>query len=238
MKVLICPSGFKESLEPDVAADCIEQGVLRVLPDAIVHKVPLVDGGEGFTRGMVTATNGTLYHTLVTGPVSRQVESCFGILGGTNTAVIEMAAAAGLRLVPKDQRDPGLTTTFGVGELILAALDKGVDKILMGCGDSGTSDGGVGMVQSLGGRFLDSNGHELSRAGGGEDLARLHTIDLSNLDQRLRKVEIEVACNWHNVLCGSEGVARGKPIVPRLLCASDDCWLCPHHVTVVVELWA
>lgn len=209
MKVLVCPSGFKESLEPDVAADCIEKGVLRVLPDAIVRKVPLVDGGEGFTKGLIVATKGTMKHLQVTGPVKQHVQSYFGILGGTNTAVIEMAAAAGLRLVPRDARDPGLTTTFGVGELIMAALDRGVDKILIGCGDSGTSDGGVGMVQALGGRLLDSNGVELPRAGGGKDLGLLHSIDLAGLDKRLKTVKIEVACNWHNVLCGPKGVARG-----------------------------
>jgi glycerate kinase len=210
MKVLVCPSGFKESLEPDMAADCIEKGVLRVLPDAIIQKIPLVDGGEGFTKGMIVVTNGSLHQVQVTGPVRQKVDAHYGMLGGTNTAVIEMAAAAGLRLVPKDQRDPGLTTTYGVGELILAALDKGVDKILLGCGDSGTSDGGVGMLQALGGRLLDSHGLPLPLASGGKDLAQLASIDLSELDGRLGKVCIEVACNWHNVLCGPKGVARGR----------------------------
>lgn len=209
MKILVSPSGFKESLEPDVAADCIESGILRVLPNAIVRKVPLVDGGEGFTKGLVTATEGELRHVQVMGPVRQNIESHFGILGGTNTAVIEMAAAAGLRLVPWDSRDPGTTTTYGVGELIKAALDAGVDKIIIGCGDSGTSDGGAGMIQALGGRLLDIHGAQLPQAGGGNDLSQLRTIDVSQLDKRVHNVEIEVACNWQNVLCGPQGVARG-----------------------------
>lgn len=208
MKILVSPSGFKESLEPDVAADCIEKGIYRVMPNAIVRKAPLVDGGEGFTKGLVTATQGQFKDVEVTGPVRQNVDSHIGFLGNTKTAVIEMAAAAGLRLVPRDARDPGLTTTYGVGQLILAALDHGADKIIVGCGDSGTSDGGAGMVQALGGRLLDVDGVELPKASGGKYLATLGSVDLSGLDARLKTVKIEVACNWHNVLCGPKGVAR------------------------------
>lgn len=144
MRILVSPSGFKESLEPNVAADCIEEGILRVLPNAIIRKAPLVDGGEGFTHGLVTATEGELRYLEVTGPVQQPIKSYFGFLGGTKTAIIEMAAAAGLRLVPRTARDPGLTTTYGVGELIQAALNSGAERIIVGCGDSGTSDGGAG----------------------------------------------------------------------------------------------
>ncbi|KAL2069806.1 hypothetical protein VTL71DRAFT_14485 [Oculimacula yallundae] len=209
MKILVSPSGFKESLEADVAADCIEEGILRVVPNAVIRKAPLVDGGEGFTRALVQATKGELKFLEVVGPVRTPVQSFYGFLGGSSkTAVIEMAAAAGLRLVPRDSRDPGSTTTYGVGQLILAALDDGAEHILIGCGDSGTCDGGAGMLQALGARLLDINGHELPTSGGGNDLLRLHDIDLTGLDERLKRVNIEVACNWHNVLCGPKGVAR------------------------------
>jgi glycerate kinase len=209
LRILIAPSGFKESLEPEQAVDCIEEGVLRVFPDAEILKVPLVDGGEGFTRALASATGGEVEEIIeVTGPVGEPVVAHYGFLGsdGPKTAALEMASAAGLRLVPREARDPGVTTTYGVGELIRAALDAGAEKVLVGCGDSGTSDGGAGMLQALGGRLLDVAGRELDRGGG--ELAKLERIDLSGLDPRLEEVRIDVACNPYNLLCGESGVAR------------------------------
>jgi glycerate 2-kinase len=208
LRILVAPSGFKESLEAEEVADCIETGLLKVLPDATINKAPLVDGGEGFTKALVAATDGTLHQLTVTGPVGQPVDSYFGFLGNTEikTAVLEMAAAAGLRLVPREVRNPLVTTTYGVGELIKAALDAGAERILVGCGDSGTNDGGAGMAQALGIRLLDAEGKEIG--GGGGELARLEHIDLSDRDSRLNNVQIDVACNWHNLLCGSKGVAR------------------------------
>lgn len=208
IKVLVAPSGFKESLNSEAAADCIGEGILRAAPDAEIRKAPLVDGGEGFTRALASATGGEVRGITVTGPVGEPVESHYGFLGGDGprTAVLEMAAAAGLRLVPKDVRDPSVTTTYGVGELIKAALDSGAEKILVGCGDSGTSDGGAGMAQALGIRLLDADGNELGRGGG--ELANLDRIDFSGRDPRLDEVEIDVACNPYNLLCGEKGVAR------------------------------
>ncbi|KAK6716771.1 hypothetical protein SNK04_007722 [Fusarium graminearum] len=210
MKVLVCPSGFKGSLQPSQAADCIEAGILAVEPLASVRKVPLVDGGEGFTQAIVSATGGSIYHIPVTGPVGEIIMSFFGILGRSSkdepvTAVLEMAAAAGLSLVPSSCRNPGKTTTFGVGQLILAALDAGATRILVGCGDSGTCDGGAGMLQALGAKLFDTNGCLLSIAQGGESLLALDSIDLSEVDSRVFKAKIDVAVNWHNVLCGPEG---------------------------------
>lgn len=209
LRILIAPSGFKESLSADEVADCIATGFLRAIPDAIIQKAPLVDGGEGFAKALVAATKGTLHEVEVTGPVGQPVQAHFGFWGGSGskkTAVLEMAAAAGLRLVPQDCRNPLITTTYGVGELIRAALDAGAERILVGCGDSGTNDGGAGAAQALGVRLLDADGHELGQGGG--ELARLSHIDLSCRDPRLAKVEIDVACNWHNILCGPKGVAR------------------------------
>ena len=135
IRVLIAPSGFKESLGPDEVADCIEAGVLRALPDARIYKAPLVDGGEGFTKALVQATKGTWHSATVTGPIGLPVEAHFSFLGGQGpkTAVLEMASAAGLRLVPREARNPLKTTTYGVGELIKSALDAGAQQLLIGC---------------------------------------------------------------------------------------------------------
>jgi glycerate 2-kinase len=208
LHILIAPSGFKESLGAPEVADHIAQGVLRAMPDAQVVQAPMVDGGEGFTEALVKVTKGTMHAVTVTGPVGQPVESFFGILGGRSkkTAVIEMAAAAGLRLVPRDQRDPTKTTSYGVGELIRAALAAGAQRILLGCGDSGINDGGAGMAQALGARLLDAQGKEIGQ--GGAELARIAKIDLSGLDMRLKGVQLDAAVNWHNVLLGERGVAR------------------------------
>ena len=208
LTVLIAPSGFKESLSAEEVADRIAEGVRDTMPAARIIKLPMADGGEGFTQALVNATGGTLHPVQVTGPVGEPVAAFYGLLGGraSCTAVIEMAAAAGLRLVPRDRRNPMLTTSHGVGELIRAALDAGAQRVLLGCGDSGINDGGAGMVQALGARLLDAQGQELA-AGGGE-LQRLHSIDLSGLDPRLQTVQLDAAVNWHNVLLGERGVAR------------------------------
>lgn len=209
LKVVIAPSGFKESLSAEEAAACIAEGVRRVAPETDIAEVPLADGGEGFSETLVNATGGELHKVSVTNAVGEEIEAYFGILGGENikrTAILELASAAGLRTVPKDQRNPLKTTTYGVGELIKAALDAEAGKILVGCGDSGTNDGGAGMAQALGARLLDENGDEIGR--GGEELVKLRSIDLRGLDKRLKDVRIDVACNIHNILCGENGVAR------------------------------
>ena len=208
LTVLIAPSGFKESLSVDDVTLAISEGVLNALPDATVLAAPMVDGGEGTTEALVHATSGQIFEATVTGPVGDPVASFWGLMGGDGpkTAVIEMAAAAGLSLVPRDRRDPTLTTSRGVGELILRALDHGVERILIGCGDSGINDGGAGMARALGARFLDKRGRELPEGGGAlEGLAR---IDVRGLDPRLGSVQIDAAVNWHNMLLGPKGVAR------------------------------
>lgn len=190
LRILIAPSGFKESLGPEQVADAIEAGVRKVLDrnSVILRKLPLHDGGEGFARALVAAHGGVVSEMTVTGPIGVPVASHLGFLGvDQKTAVLDMAAAAGLRLVPKDSRDPTITTTYGVGELIRKALDAGSTKIIIGCGDSGTSDGGAGMLQALGVRLLDSDGEELPRAGGGQSLTRLDRICWHDVHPRLRK---------------------------------------------------
>ncbi|MGW2292443.1 glycerate kinase family protein [Streptomyces phaeochromogenes] len=218
----VAPSGFKESLSAQAAADAIAAGVRRVVPDAEVDLIPLVDGGEGTARALASATGGRLVALPATGPLGEPVGTHFALLGtgsgsgsgsgigsgsgSADTAVVEMAAVAGLSLVPHGLRDPGATTTYGVGELIRAALDTGVRRILVGCGDSGTSDGGAGALQALGARLLDEDSFELPH--GGRELTRLHHIDPKGLDSRLAHTELLVACNPYNVLCGERGVAR------------------------------
>ncbi|TET86162.1 MAG: glycerate kinase [Anaerolineales bacterium] len=208
LRILIAPAGFKESLGSDQVADCIAAGVKLVLPDAKVLKVPLVDGGEGFAKALVATTGGSLHEVEVTGPIGEPIQAHYGLLGGSGpkTVVLDMASAAGLRHVPFYGRDPLRTTTYGVGELIWAALDEAPERLLIGCGDSGTNDAGTGMAQALGVSLEDSRGRPIGR--GGAELLNLKHVDMKNLDPRLEGLRIEVACNMHTLLCGAEGVAR------------------------------
>ncbi|PMC35449.1 glycerate kinase [Bacillus sp. UMB0899] len=205
MKIVIAPDSFKESLSAMEAAQAIERGFQTVFPNADYYKIPMADGGEGTVRSLVDATNGTIEERIVTGPLGNPVKAFFGVMGDGKTAVIEMAAASGLHLVPIEQRNPLVTTTRGTGELILTALDLGVEHIIIGIGGSATNDGGAGMVQVLGGRLLDGNGDDIEAGGGA--LSKIVSIDLTGLDQRLKKVRIEVACDVDNPLTGPRGAS-------------------------------
>jgi glycerate 2-kinase len=209
MKIVIVPSGFKECLDAEEVALAMARGVRGFDPSIDLDVIPMIDGGEGFAKTITNIKGGELIYIEVTGPVGEKIMSHFGIFVENNkrTAVIEMAAVSGLKLVPRDLRNPLKTTTYGVGELILSALDLGVDHILIGCGDSGTSDGGAGMAQAMGVRFIDRE-QQLVPIHGGEDLLKVDSLDLTNLDKRLQNVTIDVACNWQNILCGDKGVAR------------------------------
>lgn len=205
MKIIIAPDSFKESLTALEVAEAIETGFKRIFPHAEYVKVPMADGGEGTVQSLVDATQGELIQTEVTAPLGNKVMATWGLSGDKQTAIIEMAAASGLHLVPLNQRNPLLTTSFGTGELIRAALDFGVNKIILGIGGSATNDGGVGMLQALGIRCLDHQGQEIGF--GGKNLANIQQIDLSALDPRLQQVEIEVACDVTNPLCGDNGAS-------------------------------
>ena len=205
MRVVVAPDSYKGSVSAVGVAAALERGVLRVFPQAEVRKIPIADGGEGTVEALVTATGGQMRQERVRGPLGEPVEACWGVLGDGQTAVIEMAAASGLPLVPPDRRDPRITTTYGTGELIRAALDAGLRRIIIGIGGSATNDGGTGMAQALGAKFLAADGAELPPGGGA--LAQLKTIDLSGLDSRLTKTEITVACDVDNPLCGQRGAA-------------------------------
>jgi glycerate kinase len=208
LRVLLAPCGFKENLLVGELIECMALGVAAAAPNAEILRAPMVDGGEGFTRTLVELTGGTLDSVTVTGPVGQKILAEIGLLAGVyrGQAVIEIAAAAGLRHVPHDARDPRKTTSYGVGELIRCALDLGASRLLIGCGDSGVSDGGIGLAEALGARPLDRHGRKIGC--GGAALRRLTSIDLSGLDPGLRRARIEAAVNWQNVLLGPRGVAR------------------------------
>lgn len=205
VKIVIAPDSFKGSLTAPQVAEAIAQGMRYVWPDATFECIPLADGGEGTVDALVTATGGRLVDVSVTGPLGQPVEAFFGLLGDDETAVVEMAAASGLPLVPLEERDPGKTTTRGTGELIRYCLDTGCRKLIVGIGGSATNDGGVGMAQALGASFRDARGDELPP--GGLALAQLASIDLSGLDPRIRDVEIVVACDVDNPLYGPRGAS-------------------------------
>jgi glycerate kinase len=206
VKIVIAPDSFKESLSAEEAARAMAEGVRAAQAGAEIVCVPVADGGEGTVRALVAATGGRLERSTVTGPLGEPVEAAWGRLGEGDEAVIEMAAASGLPLVPPDQRDPTKTTTFGTGELIAAALDRDVRRILLGIGGSATVDGGAGMAQALGVQLLDASGSPVGRGGGALDV--LDRVDLSTLDPRLKAVRIDVACDADNPLLGPHGAAR------------------------------
>ncbi|MCD9522547.1 glycerate kinase [Photobacterium carnosum] len=206
MKIIIAPDSYKESLTAMEVATAIEAGFRQVMPDAEYIKLPMADGGEGTVQSLVDASNGTIIEHQVTGPLGEQVPAFFGLMGDGKTAVIEMAAASGLQLVSPDLRNPMLTTSYGTGELILAALDYGVKHIIIGIGGSATNDGGIGMAQALGVQLLDNKGQALGF--GGQALAQLASIDITTVDPRLAHIKLEVACDVNNPLCGEKGASH------------------------------
>ncbi|HWQ43237.1 MAG TPA: glycerate kinase [Desulfosporosinus sp.] len=205
MHIIVAPDSFKGSLSAIEVANAMERGIISVFPDAQVTKVPIADGGEGTVEALVTATGGRLMYEKVMGPLGDTVEACWGILGDNETGVIEMAAASGLLLIPKDKLDPRISTTFGTGQLIKRALNQGLRKLIIGIGGSATNDGGVGMARALGVRFLDGSNNELPN--GGAALKNLAEIDSKELDPRLAKTTILVACDVNNPLCGPRGAS-------------------------------
>jgi glycerate 2-kinase len=205
MKFVLAPDSFKESMTAKNAALAMEKGILSVFPDAECVIVPMADGGEGTVESLVSMTNGKIIKTEVLGPLGEKVIAEYGLLGEGKTAVIEMASASGLELIKPEHRDPLVTTTYGTGELIKHALNKGVSRILIGIGGSATNDGGAGMLQALGVSFKDKNGEELPFGGG--SLNRLDSIDLSGLDGRIKMVKIDVACDVTNPLIGKNGAS-------------------------------
>ncbi|WP_280769183.1 glycerate kinase [Salipaludibacillus daqingensis] len=205
MNIVIAPDSFKESLTSIEVAEAIEKGWKEEDSQCTFVKVPLADGGEGTVSSLVHATNGKIYQKEVTGPLGERVKATYGILGDGKTAVIEMAEASGLHLVPLDKRNPLVTTTYGTGELILAALQHNVDKVILGIGGSATNDGGAGMAQALGVKLLNEKQRQIKWGGG--QLHLIRSIDFSNLHPSLLKVDMEIACDVTNPLTGPTGAS-------------------------------
>jgi glycerate kinase len=204
LRIIVAPQEYKGTLTAEEAAGAIAHGVRRAAPDALIEEIPLADGGPGTVRAVLAGTPGRFLSSVVTGPMGDPVTAEWALLDD-GTAVIEMAAAAGLLLVPEKARDPDRATTRGVGELLLAALDAGCRQIILGLGGSATNDGGAGMAQALGARLTDADGHDLPT--GGAALIRLHHIDASGLDPRLRNLQITAATDVRNPLCGPDGAS-------------------------------
>mgnify|MGYP002714449073 FL=1 len=206
LRFVIAPDSFKESLSAVQAAQAMQRGILRQFPDAICRLVPLADGGEGTVDALLSACAGRKVSCRVRGPLPQQwVESYFALMDEGKTAIIEMAKANGIHLIPLAQRNPALTSTYGTGEMIRQALDLGVSKIVIGLGGSVTNDAGSGMVQALGVKFLDQAGLEVQPCGG--NLKQICEIDLSALDARLATTEMLIASDVNNPLCGEYGAS-------------------------------
>jgi len=206
MKIVVAPDSFKGSLTAVEVSDAIGQGVREIFPEAEIVKIPMADGGDGTVQCLVNATGGEILRKKVTGPLGDEVLASYGILGDKKTAVIEMAEASGLTLVPENKRNPLITTTYGTGQLIKAALDQGCRKMIIGIGGSATNDGGAGMLQALGVKLLDREGKEIGFGGG--ELKKVFRIDTKYLDNRLSQTKVLIASDVSNPLCGPKGAAR------------------------------
>lgn len=205
MKIVIAPQDFKGSISAQKVAEAIASGIRRVLPDAETVMVPLSDGGDGIVDALVYSTGGKTMTTKATGPLGKKVMAKWGILGDGVTGVVEMSKASGITLVPRGKLNPLMATTYGTGELIRAALDVGCHKLIIGIGGSATNDGGAGMAQALGVKFLDNKGQELPW--GGAALANLGRVDISRLEPRLAGCQVIAACDVTNPLCGEQGAS-------------------------------
>lgn len=203
MKVVIAIDSLKGSLSSMEAGTAIKDGILAAKPDAEVIVKPLADGGEGTTDALIEGMNGERIDLTITGPMHTPVDAYYGYLKDTNTAVMEMASAAGITLVPDSEKNPLLATSYGVGEMINDAIQRGCRNFIIGIGGSVTNDGGIGMLKALGVRFLDENGEDAGE--GGQALAKVARIDVSGMNPLLKECHIQVACDVNNPLCGENG---------------------------------
>ncbi len=206
MRILIAPDSYKNALSALEVAKSLKSGLQKVFQDAEFEILPMADGGEGTVEALIDATQGQMIKTEVCDPLMRPIESSFGITGDGITAVIEMASASGIQLITSEERNPWITTTYGTGELILAAMDKGCRDIILGIGGSATNDCGMGMAAALGVKFLDQAGNSVGPGGG--MLAEVTRIDMSGLDERIRETKIMVACDVTNPLTGPSGASH------------------------------
>ena len=203
---ILAPDSFKESMTAEQACFAMQRGIQKVIADAKFIHVPMADGGEGTVDALVAARNGRKVAIEVSGPLTHQrIQTYFGLIENDQTAVIEMAMANGIHLIEKSQRNPLITSTLGTGEMIKAALDLGVSKIIIGLGGSVTNDAGAGMAQALGAKFLDQHDNDVALGGG--QLNQIQRIDISNLDSRLKNIDIIIASDVNNPLYGENGAS-------------------------------
>lgn len=205
MKILIAPDSFKESLSAVEVAKSIEQGILSYIPEAECIKIPLADGGEGTVDAILNATGGRKINARVKDPLMRDIESFWGLLSDGKTGIIEMASASGLELLKPEERNPLITSTYGTGQLIEAALNEGCRRVIIGIGGSATNDGGAGMAKALGAKLIDLNGLGISHGGGA--LGDLKSINLSGFNNKVLGCEFIIATDVNNQLCGPEGAS-------------------------------
>ncbi len=208
MKIIIAPDSFKGSLSSIEVADAVEKGIKAIDSSIEIVKIPMADGGEGTVESLINYSGGEIVHLNVSNPLGDKITAYYGLLGDGKTAIMEMARASGLPLIPEEKRNPLKTTTFGTGELIRDALDKGCKKIIIGIGGSATVDCGSGMAQALGVKFYDKNSREITEKMTGGLLTDVERIDLSDLDKRIADCEVIVACDVYNPLLGEQGAAR------------------------------
>ena len=203
MKIVIAPDSFKECLSATKVAAAISEGIQKIVPEAEIISIPVADGGEGTVEALVSATGGKIVCIPSLDPLNRPIHSFYGILGDGKTVVIEMAAASGIELISNDERNPFITTTYGTGLLLKAALDEGYTNIILGIGGSATNDGGAGMAQALGFGLHDKNGNSIGPGGG--CLGELHSVTSTKVHTLLSAATITVACDVQNPLLGPSG---------------------------------
>ena len=234
MKFVIAPDSFKGSLTAKEAATAMATGIKRVYPDAEITLVPMADGGEGTVQSLVDATNGQLLTKTVHDPLNQPVQAHYGLLGNSNTAVIEMAEASGIGYVTEETKNPLIATTYGTGELILDAVNHGVDQIIIGIGGSATNDGGAGMAQALGVKLLNDAGEQVGLGGGA--LGEVAHVDVSGVDRRVKEVKVLIASDVTNPLTGPEGASAvfgpQKGATPEMVKLLDDNL---HHYAAVIK---
>jgi glycerate kinase len=217
MKIVIAPDSFKGSLSAFEVAKSIQRGIANVDENIETIIVPLADGGEGTVQSLIDASGGKIVDVTVHDPLYREIESFYGIMGDAQTAVIEMAAASGLPLLALNERNPLKATSYGTGELIKDALDRGCRNFIIGLGGSATNDGGCGMAKALGARFLDGAGNDIELGGG--NLLKINSIDFTGLDSRIKDAQFLAACDVDNPLCGAKGASE---VYGRQKGASDE----------------
>ncbi len=205
LKILLAPDSFKESMSASIVCTSMEKGLRKVFPEVKVISIPMSDGGEGLLECLISATQGQIFTVQVTGPLQEPIVASFGVMGDQETVVIEVAQACGLSLVPLSQRNPLKTTSFGVGQLIMAALEVQPKRMIIGLGGSATNDAGLGMLSALGVKFYNDRGEDLKL--GGAYLNQLVFFNLTGLDQRLSKLDITIACDVSNPLTGPFGAS-------------------------------